>query len=243
MGPLQGRVEGEENLPRPAGHTPLNARQETIGLLRNQGTLLAHGQPVIHQERWRIHFFTHTSSSSYNILASYNLLTSHTSSPSPSGPLQSLVLLRVWGLYTPQAFIFSVVLPHPFSLHTSLAAPHQQHPTRFLSLYTSSASHTILDSHTSLPSHNFVCHYNSRFHTLLASYTFLCLYTLSDFKHLFGFYTFSAVHTLPAAHAFLSLHTFFEPLTPFKPPTPLWNPTSFLASTPHFSLPHLFQPR
>jgi len=36
-------AEGEENLPRPSGHVPLNAPQDTIGLLGNQGTLLAHG--------------------------------------------------------------------------------------------------------------------------------------------------------------------------------------------------------
>jgi len=35
MGPHQGRVEGKENLPRPAGHTPLNAPQDPIGLLGN----------------------------------------------------------------------------------------------------------------------------------------------------------------------------------------------------------------
>ena len=33
MGPHQGRVDGEENLPRPAGHTPLDAPQDPIGLL------------------------------------------------------------------------------------------------------------------------------------------------------------------------------------------------------------------
>ena len=49
MGPHQGSVEGEENLPRPAGHTPLNAPQDPIGFLGNQGTLLAHGQLVTHQ--------------------------------------------------------------------------------------------------------------------------------------------------------------------------------------------------
>jgi len=43
MGPHQGTVEGEENLPRPAGHTPLNVPQDLIGLLGNQGTLLAYG--------------------------------------------------------------------------------------------------------------------------------------------------------------------------------------------------------
>jgi len=36
MGPHQGSVEGEENLPQPAGHTPLNAPWETIGLLGNK---------------------------------------------------------------------------------------------------------------------------------------------------------------------------------------------------------------
>ena len=40
MGPHQGRVEGKENLPWPTGHTPLNASQDPIGLLGNQGTLL-----------------------------------------------------------------------------------------------------------------------------------------------------------------------------------------------------------
>jgi len=49
MGPHQGRVEGQENLPRPAGHTPPNASQDAIGLLGSQGTLLAHGQPVVDQ--------------------------------------------------------------------------------------------------------------------------------------------------------------------------------------------------
>ena len=41
MGPHQGRVEGKENLPQPVGHTPLDAPQDAIGLLGNQGTLLA----------------------------------------------------------------------------------------------------------------------------------------------------------------------------------------------------------
>jgi len=50
MGPPQGRVEGEENLPQPAGHTPHDAPQDPIGLLGSQGTLLAHGQPAIHQD-------------------------------------------------------------------------------------------------------------------------------------------------------------------------------------------------
>ena len=49
MGPPQGRAEGEENLPRPAGHTPLDALQDPVGLLGSQGTLLAHGHPVVPQ--------------------------------------------------------------------------------------------------------------------------------------------------------------------------------------------------
>jgi len=44
MRPHQGSVEGKENLPRPAGHTPLDASQNAIGLLGSQGTLLAHGE-------------------------------------------------------------------------------------------------------------------------------------------------------------------------------------------------------
>jgi len=50
MGPPQGRAEVEENLPRPAAHTPPNASQDPIGLLGSQGTLLAHGHPVVHQD-------------------------------------------------------------------------------------------------------------------------------------------------------------------------------------------------
>ena len=50
MGPHQGRVEGKENFPRPAAHTPFDAPQDPIGLLGTQGTLLAHGHPVIHQD-------------------------------------------------------------------------------------------------------------------------------------------------------------------------------------------------
>jgi len=46
MGPPQGRAEGEENLPRPAGHTAPNASQDPICLLGTQGTLLAHGLRV-----------------------------------------------------------------------------------------------------------------------------------------------------------------------------------------------------
>jgi len=43
-------VEGEENLPRPAGHSLLKASQDPIGLLGNKGTLLARGSLVIHQD-------------------------------------------------------------------------------------------------------------------------------------------------------------------------------------------------
>jgi len=39
--PGQSRGEGEP--PWPAGHTLLNVPQDAIGLLGNQGTLLAHG--------------------------------------------------------------------------------------------------------------------------------------------------------------------------------------------------------
>ena len=49
MGPPQGSAEGEENLPHPAAHTPLDAPQDPIGFLGTQGTLLAHGQLVISQ--------------------------------------------------------------------------------------------------------------------------------------------------------------------------------------------------
>jgi len=51
MGPPQGRAEGEKNLPRPAAHTPGDAPQNPIGLLGTQGTLRAHGEPVIPQHR------------------------------------------------------------------------------------------------------------------------------------------------------------------------------------------------
>ena len=41
MRPHQGSVEGKENLPRPAGHTSLDAPQDPIGFLGSQGTPLA----------------------------------------------------------------------------------------------------------------------------------------------------------------------------------------------------------
>ncbi|PKU42718.1 hypothetical protein llap_6967 [Limosa lapponica baueri] len=49
MGLHQGRVEGEDNLTRPAGHTLPDAPQDVIGLLGHKGTLLAHGHPIVHQ--------------------------------------------------------------------------------------------------------------------------------------------------------------------------------------------------
>ena len=48
--PHQGTVGGEEHLSWPAGHAPFNAPQDPIGPLGHQGTVLAHGQPVVHQE-------------------------------------------------------------------------------------------------------------------------------------------------------------------------------------------------
>jgi len=40
MGPHQGRADGEENLPRPAAHTPPNASQDPISFLGRQSTQL-----------------------------------------------------------------------------------------------------------------------------------------------------------------------------------------------------------
>ncbi|PKU30613.1 rna-directed dna polymerase from mobile element jockey-like [Limosa lapponica baueri] len=50
MGPPQGRAEGQDDPPPPAGHTLPDAPQETIGLLGHKGTLLAHGHLVVHQD-------------------------------------------------------------------------------------------------------------------------------------------------------------------------------------------------
>jgi len=55
MRPHQGGVEGKENLPRPAGHTLLNAPQGPIGFLGSQGTLLAHGQILIIPSFYKMH--------------------------------------------------------------------------------------------------------------------------------------------------------------------------------------------
>ena len=43
-----GRVEGKENLFRPANHSPSSLPQDAIGLLGHKGTMLAHGQPTVH---------------------------------------------------------------------------------------------------------------------------------------------------------------------------------------------------
>ena len=50
MWPHQGRSEGEDHLLLSAGHALFNAPQDTIGLLGHKGTLLTHGQPVLHQD-------------------------------------------------------------------------------------------------------------------------------------------------------------------------------------------------
>ncbi|KFR00107.1 Forkhead-associated domain-containing protein 1, partial [Opisthocomus hoazin] len=48
--PSLGQCRERKTLPRPAGHTCPNASQDPIGFLGSQGTLLAHGQPVVHQD-------------------------------------------------------------------------------------------------------------------------------------------------------------------------------------------------
>jgi len=50
MWPLPGRVNGEDHLPRPAAQVVFGERQDTTGLLGHRGTLLAHGQSVVHQD-------------------------------------------------------------------------------------------------------------------------------------------------------------------------------------------------
>ncbi|KAK4824907.1 LOW QUALITY PROTEIN: hypothetical protein QYF61_021422 [Mycteria americana] len=49
VGSHQSRVEGQNHLPRPAGHTSFDAAQGTVGLLGCERTLLAHVQLFIHQ--------------------------------------------------------------------------------------------------------------------------------------------------------------------------------------------------
>lgn len=43
-------MEVEDHLPQPSGHAFLNASKITIGLFGHEGTLLAHGPPVVHQD-------------------------------------------------------------------------------------------------------------------------------------------------------------------------------------------------
>ncbi|KAK4830883.1 hypothetical protein QYF61_013812 [Mycteria americana] len=49
VGSHQSRVEGQNHLPRPAGHASFDAAQDTVGLLGCKRTLLAHVQLSIHQ--------------------------------------------------------------------------------------------------------------------------------------------------------------------------------------------------
>ncbi|KAK4828848.1 LOW QUALITY PROTEIN: hypothetical protein QYF61_000905 [Mycteria americana] len=48
VGSHQSRVEGQNHLPRPAGHAAFDAAQDTVGLLGCERTLLAHVQLFIH---------------------------------------------------------------------------------------------------------------------------------------------------------------------------------------------------
>ncbi|PKU35560.1 hypothetical protein llap_14136 [Limosa lapponica baueri] len=48
--PHQFRVKGENDLPRPTGHTSPYAAQDPIGPLGDKGTLLAHGKFAIHED-------------------------------------------------------------------------------------------------------------------------------------------------------------------------------------------------
>ena len=49
VGSHQSRVEGQNPLPQPAGHTSLDAAEDTVGLLGCEHTLVAHVQLFIHQ--------------------------------------------------------------------------------------------------------------------------------------------------------------------------------------------------
>jgi len=49
VGPHESRVEGQNHLPQPDGHTSLDATQDTVGLLDCQHTLLAHAESFINQ--------------------------------------------------------------------------------------------------------------------------------------------------------------------------------------------------
>ena len=52
MWPQQNRAEGEDHLPQSAGHVLFNAPQDTVGLLGYKSTLMARGQPAVHQDTW-----------------------------------------------------------------------------------------------------------------------------------------------------------------------------------------------
>jgi len=49
VGSHQSRAEGQNPLPRPAGHASLDAAQDTAGLLGCECTLVAHVKFFIHQ--------------------------------------------------------------------------------------------------------------------------------------------------------------------------------------------------
>jgi len=46
----QDRVEQEESLSQFTNHTPSNTPQDAIGFLGHKGTVLAHGNPAVHQD-------------------------------------------------------------------------------------------------------------------------------------------------------------------------------------------------
>ncbi|KAK4815224.1 hypothetical protein QYF61_022871 [Mycteria americana] len=50
VGSHQSGVEGQDHLPRPAGHAALDAAQGRVGFLGFERTLPAHGQLFIHQD-------------------------------------------------------------------------------------------------------------------------------------------------------------------------------------------------
>ncbi|KAK4814531.1 hypothetical protein QYF61_022020 [Mycteria americana] len=49
--PHQGRVQGHDHFPAPAGHAIFDTSQDAIGFLGHLGTLLAHIQPAVNQHR------------------------------------------------------------------------------------------------------------------------------------------------------------------------------------------------
>jgi len=50
MGPHEGRVEGGNHLPLPAGHHSFDSTQDTVGLLGCKCALLANVQLLVHQD-------------------------------------------------------------------------------------------------------------------------------------------------------------------------------------------------